>query len=117
MKLLSLPMILSLILASLMMFLSLLISKKSFNDQEKLSAFECGFDSQSTPRMNFSLHFFLILIIFLIFDIEITLIIPMISMIKLYNTFNWFMISTTFIFILIFGLYLEWIQNMLKWSN
>nr|UJG45247.1 NADH dehydrogenase subunit 3 [Lepidostoma hirtum] len=117
MKLLSLPFMISISLALIMMFLSLLISKKSFNDQEKLSTFECGFNSQSTPRMNFSLHFFLILIIFLIFDIEITLIIPMISVIKMNNLLNWFLISTSFIFILIFGLYLEWIQNMLNWSN
>nr|YP_010586322.1 NADH dehydrogenase subunit 3 [Lepidostoma inops]UZZ44097.1 NADH dehydrogenase subunit 3 [Lepidostoma inops] len=117
MKLLSLPVMLAILISMIMMFLSLLISKKSFNDQEKLSTFECGFDSQSTPRMNFSLHFFLILLIFLIFDIEITLIIPMISVIKLNNIFNWFMISTSFLFILIFGLYLEWMQNMLNWSH
>nr|UOU85012.1 NADH dehydrogenase subunit 3 [Lepidostoma basale]UOU85064.1 NADH dehydrogenase subunit 3 [Lepidostoma basale] len=117
MKLLMMPMIFCFMIPLLMIFLALTLSKKSFSDQNKLSPFECGFDPLSTPRLSFSLHFFLILIIFLIFDVEITLIIPMISIIKFNKLVNWFTISITFIILLIFGLYLEWSQNMLNWSN
>nr|YP_009742412.1 NADH dehydrogenase subunit 3 [Caloptilia theivora]QID90520.1 NADH dehydrogenase subunit 3 [Caloptilia theivora] len=105
------------LISNIMMMISTLISKKSFLDREKCSPFECGFDPKSKARMPFSLHFFLITVIFLIFDIEIALILPMII---LYNTVNykiWMMINIFFFFILLLGLYQEGNQNMLNWTN
>lgn len=45
-------------------------------DQEKVSTYECGFDPLGNPGEPFSIHFFLIGILFLIFDIEISFILP-----------------------------------------
>nr|YP_006883037.1 NADH dehydrogenase subunit 3 [Acleris fimbriana]ADU58120.1 NADH dehydrogenase subunit 3 [Acleris fimbriana]UDU84871.1 NADH dehydrogenase subunit 3 [Acleris fimbriana] len=104
-------------LSNIMMFLSMILSKKTFHDREKSSPFECGFDPSSSPRIPFSLHFFLITIIFLIFDVEIALIFPMISNFMLVNLITWSKISYFFMIILILGLYHEWNQNMLKWTN
>nr|YP_009689714.1 NADH dehydrogenase subunit 3 [Wyeomyia confusa]QEE94456.1 NADH dehydrogenase subunit 3 [Wyeomyia confusa] len=101
----------------LMMFISSLISKKTFMDREKCSPFECGFDPMNYSRLPFSLRFFLIAIIFLIFDVEIALILPMILIIKSSNIFNWLITSLIFIFILLIGLYHEWNQGALEWSN
>nr|AII02383.1 NADH dehydrogenase subunit 3 [Pennisetia hylaeiformis] len=105
------------IISNILMFFSLILSKKSFYDREKSSPFECGFDPKSSARIPFSLHFFLISLIFLIFDVEIVLIFPIIMNFKLTNFFIWFFSSYFFIFILLIGLYHEWNQNMLNWSN
>nr|UEV86573.1 NADH dehydrogenase subunit 3 [Dasychira tristis] len=102
---------------NLLMLLSIILSKKSQLDREKLSPFECGFDPKSLPRIPFSLHFFLITVIFLIFDVEIVLIFPMIPLFKFVNLILWIKISMFFIIILIIGLYHEWNQNMLNWTN
>nr|WKU84111.1 NADH dehydrogenase subunit 3 [Rhinoprosopa nasuta] len=104
-------------LSSLMMMLATILSKKSFSDREKSSPFECGFDPMSSSRLPFSLKFFLITIIFLIFDVEIALILPMILILKFSNLIYWSITSIIFILILLIGLYHEWNQGMLNWSN
>nr|AIW64953.1 NADH dehydrogenase subunit 3 [Cyana sp. MT-2014] len=106
-----------LIIVNILMLLSIILSKKSFSDREKSSPFECGFDPKSSARIPFSLHFFLITVIFLIFDVEIALIFPIIPLFKLVNFFLWTKISFFFIMMLIIGLYHEWNQNMLNWTN
>nr|YP_010459017.1 NADH dehydrogenase subunit 3 [Asura megala]UUB71781.1 NADH dehydrogenase subunit 3 [Asura megala] len=105
------------IITNILMMLSIILSKKSFSDREKMSPFECGFDPKMSARIPFSLHFFLITVIFLIFDVEIALIFPIIPLFKLVNFILWTKISFFFIIILVFGLYHEWNQNMLNWSN
>nr|YP_009737779.1 NADH dehydrogenase subunit 3 [Amesia sanguiflua]QHW07359.1 NADH dehydrogenase subunit 3 [Amesia sanguiflua] len=105
------------IISNILMFLSIILSKKSFSDREKCSPFECGFDPKSFARIPFSLHFFLITMIFLIFDVEIALIFPMVMSFKLTNFFIWTKTSIFFIAILLMGLYHEWNQNMLEWSK
>nr|YP_010693002.1 NADH dehydrogenase subunit 3 [Carpomya vesuviana]WCB98118.1 NADH dehydrogenase subunit 3 [Carpomya vesuviana]WCB98131.1 NADH dehydrogenase subunit 3 [Carpomya vesuviana] len=105
------------IITSVAMMLASILSKKALTDREKCSPFECGFDPKSSSRLPFSLRFFLITIIFLIFDVEIALILPMILIIKISNIFMWSITSIIFIIILIIGLYHEWNQGMLNWSN
>nr|YP_009166371.1 NADH dehydrogenase subunit 3 [Jankowskia athleta]ALB36918.1 NADH dehydrogenase subunit 3 [Jankowskia athleta] len=105
------------LISNIMMMLSIILSKKSFTDREKSSPFECGFDPKSSARIPFSLHFFLITMIFLIFDVEIALIFPIIKLFKLVNFMIWMKISFFFIIILLVGLYHEWNQNMLNWTN
>nr|YP_010872894.1 NADH dehydrogenase subunit 3 [Pheidole megacephala]WGV34093.1 NADH dehydrogenase subunit 3 [Pheidole megacephala] len=105
-----------LFISLMMMFLNLFISKKSYKDQEKASPFECGFDPISPPHLPFSIQFFLISLIFLIFDIELTLLIPLIILTSL--KFNLVMIicSIIFFFLLIIGLYLEYTENSIDWN-
>nr|YP_010692554.1 NADH dehydrogenase subunit 3 [Argopistes sexvittatus]WBV77036.1 NADH dehydrogenase subunit 3 [Argopistes sexvittatus]WBV77049.1 NADH dehydrogenase subunit 3 [Argopistes sexvittatus] len=117
-------MILMIYMAMMILFIILilvtilnLISKKTFYDREKSSPFECGFDPKSSARLPFSLHFFLIAIIFLIFDVEITLLMPLILTLKLSNILNYTIVTVTFILILILGLYHEWNQGALNWTN
>nr|YP_010730276.1 NADH dehydrogenase subunit 3 [Blepharipa zebina]WEG23117.1 NADH dehydrogenase subunit 3 [Blepharipa zebina] len=101
----------------LVMFIASILSKKTLTDREKSSPFECGFDPKSTSRMPFSLRFFLITIIFLIFDVEIALILPIILIMKFSNLIMWTITSIIFIIILLIGLYFEWNQGMLNWNK
>nr|YP_009919071.1 NADH dehydrogenase subunit 3 [Tipula fascipennis]QMP96664.1 NADH dehydrogenase subunit 3 [Tipula fascipennis] len=105
------------LIAMMVMLLASILSKKAFMDREKCSPFECGFDPKSSSRLPFSLRFFLITIIFLIFDVEIALILPMILVINYSNLIMWVSTSAIFIFILLIGLYHEWNQGALNWSS
>lgn len=67
--------IVSLCLATIIASLSYLLSSK-LPDKEKISIYECGFDPLGTPGNPFSIRFFLIGILFLVFDIEIAFIFP-----------------------------------------
>nr|QPN49079.1 NADH dehydrogenase subunit 3 [Lycorma delicatula]QPN49092.1 NADH dehydrogenase subunit 3 [Lycorma delicatula]QPN49105.1 NADH dehydrogenase subunit 3 [Lycorma delicatula]QPN49118.1 NADH dehydrogenase subunit 3 [Lycorma delicatula]QPN49131.1 NADH dehydrogenase subunit 3 [Lycorma delicatula] len=106
---------LSLIITMMMMF-TMMISKKNKMSREKNSPFECGFSKMSSTRKSFSTHFFLIATIFLIFDIEISMIMPMFST-KMMIMEEWLISSTITIMILILGLMHEWKMGMLEWSN
>nr|AXS65676.1 NADH dehydrogenase subunit 3 [Cucujoidea sp. 40 KM-2017] len=116
MLLLTIMLTIILIITNVMMMAANILSKKSFFDREKNSPFECGFDPKNSARLPFSLQFFLIAVIFLIFDIEITLLIPMIYLFKISNLLNLFMVMTFFIMVLILGLYHEWNQGALNWN-
>nr|YP_010946849.1 NADH dehydrogenase subunit 3 [Rhabdoblatta nigrovittata]WGO57606.1 NADH dehydrogenase subunit 3 [Rhabdoblatta nigrovittata] len=105
------------ILSSAIMLLASMLSKKSIEDREKSSPFECGFDPKSSARLPFSLRFFLIAVIFLIFDVEIALLLPMTIIMLSSNMKSWFIISMTFLIILLIGLYHEWNQGSLEWAS
>nr|YP_010269879.1 NADH dehydrogenase subunit 3 [Polygraphus poligraphus]QXG82899.1 NADH dehydrogenase subunit 3 [Polygraphus poligraphus]UJX85654.1 NADH dehydrogenase subunit 3 [Polygraphus poligraphus] len=93
-----------------------IITKKTFLDREKTSPFECGFDPKNLARLPFSLHFFLIAIIFIIFDVELTLFLPMIIIMKSTNTMALSVVISLYILILLFGLFHEQSQGSLNWT-
>nr|YP_010564470.1 NADH dehydrogenase subunit 3 [Pisidia serratifrons]UZA47086.1 NADH dehydrogenase subunit 3 [Pisidia serratifrons] len=104
------------LISIMVMLISSILAKKTILDREKNSPYECGFDPKSLARLPFSLRFFLIAVIFLIFDVEITLIFPMAFIIQISNIFSWLKTTLIFLFILLFGLYYEWQQGALEWS-
>nr|QZK21681.1 NADH dehydrogenase subunit 3 [Amitermes sp. QLD_002] len=108
---------LTILLSSAIMILATLISKKMNEDREKSSPFECGFDPKNSARLPFSSRFFLIAVIFMIFDVEIALLLPMPITMMTSNIKSWMIISSVFLMILIIGLYHEWNQGSLEWSN
>nr|AHF21593.1 NADH dehydrogenase subunit 3 [Allothyrus sp. LamingtonNP-QMS95173] len=106
----------SLILSFMIMMISIFLSKKTYYDKEKLSPFECGFDPFSMTRIPFSLHFFMIAIIFLIFDIEIIILLP-IPIINNFMNNNFFIMTLFIILVILLGLIFEWSQGALNWIN
>nr|YP_010158862.1 NADH dehydrogenase subunit 3 [Opatrum sabulosum]QRG31141.1 NADH dehydrogenase subunit 3 [Opatrum sabulosum] len=113
-----------LITATIIFMISILLivilnftSKKTIMDREKSSPFECGFDPKSSTRLPFSMHFFLIAIIFLIFDVEITLLFPLIISLKHNSLMIYFIVLMSFLVILLVGLFHEWKQGALEWTN
>nr|AGC94481.1 NAHD dehydrogenase subunit 3 [Scolopocryptops sp. 1 YG-2013] len=109
-------MMIMMILSSILMFLSSVISKKSSKDREKSSPFECGFDPYKTARSPFSLRFFLIAMIFLIFDVEITLLIPIPMILKQNFDLPSLILITIFLILLLIGLIYEWKTGALNWA-
>uniref|UniRef100_UPI0031F42817 NADH dehydrogenase subunit 3 n=1 Tax=Dericorys tibialis TaxID=3139890 RepID=UPI0031F42817 len=117
MLLMSMSTMISFIVPMIVMLIATILSKKMINDREKSSPFECGFDPKSSARMPFSLRFFLMAVIFLIFDVEIALILPIVIIMKTSNIIIWTMSTMFFILVLMGGLYHEWNQGALQWAE
>lgn len=82
------------------------LTYKSIADREKISPFECGFDPSGVTRLPFCIKFFIVSVIFLVFDIEVALILPI-----LMST----MLVTTFLVALVLGTVYEWGYGGLNW--
>nr|YP_980159.1 NADH dehydrogenase subunit 3 [Gekko vittatus]BAF44025.1 NADH dehydrogenase subunit 3 [Gekko vittatus] len=113
-------MLMTVLLVTLIPLILLLISfwmPQTYPDTEKLSPYECGFDPLGTARLPFSMRFFLVAILFLLFDLEIALLLPTpwaINNANPNNTSTW---ATTIIILLTLGLIYEWVQGGLEWAE
>nr|WNH22993.1 NADH dehydrogenase subunit 3 [Cynoscion arenarius] len=86
-------------------------------DHEKLSPYECGFDPLGTARLPFSLRFFLVAILFLLFDLEIALLLPLPWGDQLTSPLLTFLWATAVLALLTLGLIYEWLQGGLEWAE
>nr|YP_010400332.1 NADH dehydrogenase subunit 3 [Indothais sacellum]UQS76031.1 NADH dehydrogenase subunit 3 [Indothais sacellum] len=107
----------AIVLSCVVMGLGWVLAKRAISDREKSSPFECGFDPIKSARLPFSLRFFLLAIIFLIFDVEIVLLFPI--LISMTSSFSFAVVISLFIFlmILIVGLFHEWNEGSLDWAQ
>nr|YP_010268801.1 NADH dehydrogenase subunit 3 [Halobates maculatus]UIG88116.1 NADH dehydrogenase subunit 3 [Halobates maculatus]UIG88123.1 NADH dehydrogenase subunit 3 [Halobates maculatus] len=117
MMLISSSIMISFMISMMLIVVCSVISKKTKNNREKMTPFECGFDPKSSSRMPFSIQFFMIAIIFLIFDVEIVILMPTIKILQMTKMKSWFIVTSMFLIILIIGLYHEWKNGILEWSN
>nr|AAU20468.1 NADH dehydrogenase subunit 3 [Speleomantes italicus] len=88
----------------------------SLPNTEKLSPYECGFDPFGSARLPFSIRFFLVAILFLLFDLEIALLLPTPWATQMFPT-NMLIWSTIILLLLTSGLAYEWAQGGLEWAE
>nr|QHB77336.1 NADH dehydrogenase subunit 3 [Hylomyscus parvus] len=84
---------------------------------EKANPYECGFDPTSSARLPFSMKFFLVAITFLLFDLEIALLLPLPWAIQSANVIVTTITAFILISILSLGLSYEWTQKGLEWTE
>nr|YP_010024616.1 NADH dehydrogenase subunit 3 [Odorrana exiliversabilis]QOP62212.1 NADH dehydrogenase subunit 3 [Odorrana exiliversabilis] len=86
-------------------------------DTEKLSPYECGFDPHGSARLPYSMRFFLVAILFLLFDLEIALLLPTPWALQLSNPTTAFIWASILIILLTLGFFYEWLQGGLEWAE
>nr|AAP68810.1 NADH dehydrogenase subunit 3 [Nectarinia erythrocerca] len=86
-------------------------------DSEKLSPYECGFDPLGSARLPFSIRFFMVAILFLLFDLEIALLLPLPWATQLQSPTTTLTLASLLILLLTLGLIYEWIQGGLEWAE
>jgi len=84
-------------------------------DSEKLSPYECGFEAFEDSRMKFDVRYYLVAILFIIFDLEIAFLFPWAVVLDEIGLFGFFAMAV-FLAILVVGFIYEWKKGALEWE-
>ena len=84
-------------------------------DSEKLSPYECGFEAFEDARMKFDVRYYLVAILFIIFDLEIAFLFPWAVSLKEIGLLG-FVSMMIFLAILVVGFIYEWMKGALEWE-
>ncbi|NBW00368.1 MAG: NADH-quinone oxidoreductase subunit A [Betaproteobacteria bacterium] len=84
-------------------------------DAEKLSPYECGFEAFEDARLQFDVRYYLVAILFILFDLEIAFLFPWAVALKDIGLFG-FMSMMLFLTILVLGFIYEWMKGALDWE-
>ncbi|MCA3131545.1 MAG: NADH-quinone oxidoreductase subunit A [Betaproteobacteria bacterium] len=84
-------------------------------DAEKLSPYECGFEAFEDARMKFDVRYYLVAILFILFDLEIAFLFPWAVVLRDIGDFG-FMAMVVFLAILVVGFVYEWKKGALDWE-
>jgi NADH-quinone oxidoreductase subunit A len=84
-------------------------------DAQKLSPYECGFEAFEDARMKFDVRFYLVAILFILFDLEIAFLFPWAIVLKEIGMFG-FVSMMIFLAILVVGFIYEWMKGALEWE-
>ena len=82
---------------------------------DKLSSYECGFEAFEDTRMKFDVRYYLVAILFIIFDLEIAFLFPWAIVLDEIGVFG-FMAMMVFLLILVVGFVYEWMKGALEWE-
>nr|YP_009003529.1 NADH dehydrogenase subunit 3 [Ichthyophis bombayensis]AGZ19001.1 NADH dehydrogenase subunit 3 [Ichthyophis bombayensis] len=106
----------TIMLTTILMLIAFWIPTMTQN-AEKLSPYECGFDPLGSARLPFSVRFFLVAILFLLFDLEIALLLPTPWASQLNIPSTSIILAATILLLLTLGLIYEWLQGGLEWAE
>jgi NADH-quinone oxidoreductase subunit A len=84
-------------------------------DSAKLSPYECGFEAFEDSRMKFDVRYYLVAILFIIFDLEIAFLFPWAVALEKIGKFG-FLAMIVFLGILVVGFIYEWLKGALEWE-
>lgn len=84
-------------------------------DSAKLSPYECGFEAFEDARMKFDVRYYLVAILFILFDLEIAFLFPWAVVLKEIGGFG-FVSMLIFLAILVVGFIYEWMKGALEWE-
>ncbi len=84
-------------------------------DDAKLSPYECGFEAFENARMKFDVRYYLVAILFILFDLEIAFLFPWAIVLKEIGMFG-FVSMMIFLGILVVGFIYEWMKGALEWE-
>nr|YP_009493346.1 NADH dehydrogenase subunit 3 [Gibbosula crassa]AWK29311.1 NADH dehydrogenase subunit 3 [Gibbosula crassa] len=108
----------SVVLGLVLLLLGLVLGVSVFGGREKSSPFECGFDPVGSSRVPFSLRFFLLAVIFVVFDVEIVLLFP--AVMGIGGDWMWlggYFVLVFFLVVLFLGVVHEWREGSLEWES
>jgi NADH-quinone oxidoreductase subunit A len=84
--------------------------------KEKLTTYECGENPEGSPWVKFNIRFYVVALIFIIFDVEVVLLIPWALVYKNFG-FGGFMVGAVFLILLGLGMAYEWRKGDLEWDR
>ena len=90
-------------------------SARSRNDAEKISPYECGFDAYEDARMRFDVRYYLVAILFIVFDLEIAFLFPWAVALSKIGLFG-LLAMGIFLGVLVVGFIYEWKKGALEWD-
>lgn len=102
------------LIATVMVIAPMVINRRQ-GDAEKLSQYECGFDPFSDARGKFDVRFYLVAILFIIFDLEVAFLFPWAITLKEIGDFG-FWSMMIFLVVLTIGFAYEWKKGALEWE-
>jgi NADH-quinone oxidoreductase subunit A len=91
------------------------LSTRFPGDKDKVSPYECGFEAYEDSRMKFDVRYYLVAILFIVFDLEIAFLFPWAVALKKIGTFG-LLAMGVFLLILVVGFIYEWKKGALEWD-
>lgn len=106
--------VVSLVIAGVLLIMPFIVAYRA-PDAEKLSAYECGFNSFDDARMKFDIRFYLVALLFIIFDLEVAFLFPWAVSFGAIGMFG-FWSMMVFLAVLTIGFIYEWKKGALEWN-
>lgn len=101
----------------LLKFCSFIVSERAKLTREELGCYECGFEQNNLSRIPFSMRYFFLTLIFLLFDLEIVFLLFIIYFIFSGYFFYGLIVFIFFVVVLFMGLVYEWLEGSLEWLS